>query len=184
MFWQDYCFKWVKQSLIDWLNECKWKLLSAMAPALNRPCPRAWTQLTYFLSFFYQFSLPSSLCHEQNFLFRPVSKTPRVSEWLSYNVDRTHAWLKCNGVRKINCRLDSTADAISRCMAKSRLTISIKTSNSSSTRNGIWTSCHSATRKHTMVKELQRQRVTCMKSRVGDEKQWLPPPPSSHDTIR
>ena len=38
--------------------------------------------------FFHQFSLPSSLCCEQNFSFRPVSKTPKkvstISEWSSY----------------------------------------------------------------------------------------------------
>ena len=43
-----------------------------------------------FSLFLYQFSLPSSLCYEQIFSFRLVSKTPKggggsiMSEWLSY----------------------------------------------------------------------------------------------------
>ena len=44
--------------------------------------------------FFYQFSLPSLLCYEQNFLFGPVSKTPRgmsiMSEWPSYYRPENH----------------------------------------------------------------------------------------------
>ena len=46
------------------------------SPALNHPGLPAGTQLAYLL-FFYQFSLPSLLCFEQNFLFRPVSKMPK-----------------------------------------------------------------------------------------------------------
>ena len=48
--------------------------------------------------FFYQFSLLSSLCFEQNLLFRPVSKTPGggwpiTSEWPSYTCLDQNAWL-------------------------------------------------------------------------------------------
>ena len=40
------------QTLMAWLNEHSWHLALAVYhnPALNRPCLRAWTQLTYFLS--------------------------------------------------------------------------------------------------------------------------------------
>ena len=60
-------------AVIDCLIKCA-QLAPAVdhSPALNRPCLRAWTQLTYFLPFFYQFSLLSSLSCEQNFLFRPA----------------------------------------------------------------------------------------------------------------
>ena len=39
------------QSLIAWLNECSWHLLSSFdhSLALNYPCLRAWTQLTHIL---------------------------------------------------------------------------------------------------------------------------------------
>ena len=65
----------------DTVIDCliKWVQLAPAVdhgPALNRPCLRAWTQLTYFPSCSYQFSLPSWLCCEQNVLFCPVSKTP------------------------------------------------------------------------------------------------------------
>ena len=66
------------QPLIDWL--IKWVQLTPAfdhSPVLNHSGLRAWT-LTYFLSLsFCHFSLPSLLCHEQSFLFRPLSKTPR-----------------------------------------------------------------------------------------------------------
>ena len=67
------------KGVIDWLIE--WVQLAPAvdhSPVLNRPCLRAWTQLTYFF-FFSQFSLPSSLYYEQNLSFRSVSKRPR--EW-------------------------------------------------------------------------------------------------------
>ena len=75
-FLVGYCFDWMMQSLIDWLNEFI-QSTSALdhRPALNRPCLHAWTQLTYFSC--YQFSLPSLLSHEQSFLFHSVFKTPR-----------------------------------------------------------------------------------------------------------
>ena len=73
--------------LIRWVQ-----LASAVyhSPALNRPSLRAWTQLTYFLSFSsFQFSLSFSLGYEQNFLFLPVSKTPKgvwiISVWPLYS---------------------------------------------------------------------------------------------------
>ena len=76
-----------EDAVIDWLIE--WVQFTAAfdhSPALNRPCLRAWTHgWPTFSLFLYQFSLPSSLCYEQNFLFRPVSKTPRE---VSINLDR------------------------------------------------------------------------------------------------
>ena len=53
------------------------------SPVLNRSCLHAWTQLRADLLslLLYQFTLPSSLCHEQGFLFRPVSKG-RVNNFL------------------------------------------------------------------------------------------------------
>ena len=39
------------QSLIAWLNGVQLASAVDQSPALNRPCLRAWTQLTYFLSF-------------------------------------------------------------------------------------------------------------------------------------
>ena len=41
----------ITQSLIDWSNECSWHQLSTIAQPWTTPVLRAWTQLTYFLSF-------------------------------------------------------------------------------------------------------------------------------------
>ena len=61
------------QSLIDWLNRCSWHQLATLAKPWTVPPPSPCLDTADLLSlFFYQFSLPSSFCHEKNFLFRPV----------------------------------------------------------------------------------------------------------------
>ena len=82
------------QSLIDWLNGCSWLLAVGTScrpkpspePPLS-PCLDTADLLSFF---FYQSSLPFSLCYEQNFLFRPLSTTLMgvsvISEWPSYMI--------------------------------------------------------------------------------------------------
>ena len=62
------------QSLIAWLNECSWHQLSTIPSPKPPPVSvlgHSWPTFSLFLP------VHSSLCHEQSFLFRPVSKTPR-----------------------------------------------------------------------------------------------------------
>ena len=80
---------WTMQSLIAWLNGFSWTPAFDHSPALNRPCLRAWTQLTYFfsLSLPVQSSLFTLLWAEFLFISPSVQNAKGVSinsEWLSY----------------------------------------------------------------------------------------------------
>ena len=67
---------WKKGKKVDFWQEPQRRSYTIIIAQPQTLRLRAWKQLTYFL-FFCQFSLPPSLCFEQIFSFRPVSKTPR-----------------------------------------------------------------------------------------------------------
>ena len=58
-------------------------------PSPDPPLPSCLETTDLLSLLFYQFSLPSSLCYDQNFLFRPVFKTPRGCQWFRSD-PRTH----------------------------------------------------------------------------------------------
>ena len=79
----------------DAVVDCLIKWVSAFyqSPALNRPCLRAWTQLTYFLSFSTSPVFPLHFAMSRIFYF--VQRPKRhgegvsiISEWPSYSIER------------------------------------------------------------------------------------------------
>ena len=75
----------VKGGSIDWFKECSWHLFSAIA---LRSCPQPLLSscldtADLFSLFFYHFSPLCLLCHEQNLLFRSVSRTPSAMQGVS-----------------------------------------------------------------------------------------------------
>ena len=76
------------QSLIAWLNEHSWHHLSTKDQPWTAPVSVLGHSWPTFPLFLYQFNLPSSLCHEQNFFISPSVQNAKgvsiISEWSSY----------------------------------------------------------------------------------------------------